>query len=75
MGILLSLIKSAKSLGALEKVKTIITNAYHGKSTVLGDYIYISDRTYGEIMSALKGRMKELDESHAIIDAFKDFIL
>lgn len=71
--IVLGLIKSAKSIGALEKVKAIVSSAYHGEPTsVVG---YVSNRRYGEIMDAIHSRMKELDESSEIIDAFKDLLL
>ena len=73
--LLLGLIKSAKSIGALEKVKTVLMKAYHGEKSELGDFVFVSNRTYNELMQAIGKRMKELDESSDIIDAFKDFIL
>lgn len=73
--LVLGLIKSAKSVAALEKVKTVVTSAYHGEKSELGDFIFVSNRRYAEIMRALNTRMKELDESSEIIDAFKDLLL
>lgn len=70
--VIVNLIKSCKSTAALEKVRTVVTKAYHGESTELG---YISNSRYTEIMGLLRDRLKELDEGSAIIEAIKDFIL
>lgn len=72
---LAQLIKAAKNPEALQTVKAAVTKVYHGESSELLGQMYMSNRNYGEIVSMINARLRELDESKAIIDVIKDILL
>lgn len=66
---IMQLLKSAKGVEGIKAIKHIVYNAYHGEKTVLGDYVYISDRRFNQLMDMLDAKIASQRKFEDIIDA------